>query len=118
MPEQQTPFLRLCVGNVLLADSIAEAANDVGKGQGLGVSLSEDIFPSLAIQMILVGEQSGELESMLNKIADVYENEVETTIISLTSLLEPLMILTMGLVVGFIVYSICLPIVEMNQLVK
>ncbi len=106
------------VGNVLLADSIAEAANDVGKGQGLGVSLSEYIFPSLAIQMILVGEQSGELESMLNKIADVYEREVETTIMSLTSLLEPLMILSMGLVVGFIVYSICLPIVEMNQLIK
>jgi general secretion pathway protein F len=107
------------VGNVLLADAVSEAAKAVGKGQGLGVSLAEsDLFPSLSIQMIQVGEQSGELEAMLNKIADVFENEVESTVMSMTSVLEPLMILVMGVVVGFIVLSICLPIFEMNQLVK
>lgn len=107
------------VGNVLLSEAIAEAANSVGKGQGLGVSLSEaDIFPSLSIQMIQVGEQSGELESMLNKIADVYEREVESTVMSMTALLEPIMILVMGVAVGFIILSICLPIFEMNQLIK
>jgi len=68
--------------------------------------------------MIQVGEQSGELEAMLNKIATVFENEVETTVMSMTSLLEPLMILIMGVIVGFIVLSICLPIFEMNQLVR
>jgi len=67
--------------------------------------------------MIQVGEQSGELETMLRKIADVYENEVETAVMNLTSLLEPVMILLMGIVVGFIVLSICLPIFEMNQLI-
>jgi len=107
------------VGNVLLADAVSEAAKAVGKGQGLGVSLAEsELFPSLSIQMIQVGEQSGALEAMLNKIADVFENEVESTVMSMTSVLEPLMILIMGVVVGFIVLSICLPIFEMNQLVK
>jgi general secretion pathway protein F len=104
---------------VLIADIIEEASQEVGKGQGLGVSLAESkIFPDLSIQMIQVGEQSGELEAMLNKIATVFENEVETTVMSMTSLLEPLMILIMGVIVGFIVLSICLPIFEMNQLVR
>ena len=68
--------------------------------------------------MVQVGEQSGELEKMLYKVADVFENEVETTILRLTAYLEPLMILVMGAIVGFIVLSICLPIFEMNQLIK
>lgn len=106
-------------GNSLIADSIETAAVEVGKGKGLGASLSEGgIFPQLSIQMIQVGEQSGELETMLNKIADVYENEVETSILRLTSYLEPVMILVMGSIVGFIVLSICLPIFEMNQLIR
>jgi general secretion pathway protein F len=106
------------VGNVLISDVIEDAAKDVEEGQGLSVALAgSNIFPSLSIQMIQVGEQSGELEAMLNKIADVFENEVETSIITMTSLLEPVMILIMGIVVGFIVLSICLPIFEMNQLV-
>jgi general secretion pathway protein F len=106
------------VGNATIANLIETAAEDVGKGQGLGVALqSSRIFPSLPIQMIIVGEQTGELEKMLTKVADVYENEVETTLMGLTSLLEPLMILIMGLAVGFIVLAICLPIFEMNQLI-
>ncbi len=107
------------VGNMLLADAVAEAAKEVGKGQGLGNALSGgDIFPNLSIQMIQVGEQSGELEKMLNKIADVFENEVESAIMSMTSLLEPIMILVMGAIVGFIIISICLPILEMNKLIR
>ena len=107
------------VGNTLVAESIDKAAENVGKGQGLAVSLAEGrAFPQLAIQMIEVGEQSGELEKMLNKIADVFENEVETSILRLTSYLEPVMILVMGSLVAFIVLSICLPIFEMNQLIR
>jgi len=105
-------------GNILISDSIEEAAKEVGKGQGLGIALAGGkTFPILCIQMIQVGEQSGELESMLAKVADVFENEVESSIMSMTSLLEPVMILIMGVIVGFIVLSICLPIFEMNQLV-
>lgn len=105
-------------GNILIANAIEGAAQEVGKGQELYAALAAaDIFPNLSIQMIQVGEHSGELESMLDKIADVYENEVESTVMGMTSLLEPVMILIMGVVVGFIVLSICLPIFEMNQLV-
>jgi general secretion pathway protein F len=68
--------------------------------------------------MIQVGEQSGELETMLTKISDIFDNEVETSIMRLTSYLEPVMILVMGLCVLFIVLSICLPIFEMNQLIR
>ncbi len=107
------------VGNVILSEAIERAAKEVGKGQSLGKALSEfDVFPALSIQMVQVGEQSGELEGMLYKVADVYEGEVESTVLSLTSLLEPLMILFMGVIVGFIVLSICLPIFEMNQLIR
>lgn len=106
------------VGNILISDAIEAAAQEVGKGKALGAALSEaKIFPNLFIQMIQVGEQSGELEAMLNKIADVFENEAESRIMSMTSLLEPLMILIMGVIVGFIVLSVCLPIFEMNQLI-
>ena len=111
-------FGKNIAGNILIADAIEGAAREVGKGQGLHAALdTADIFPNLSIQMIQVGENSGELESMLDKIADVYENEVESTVMGMTSLLEPVMILIMGVVVGFIVLSICLPIFEMNQLV-
>jgi general secretion pathway protein F len=107
------------VGNVHLSDAIVRAGEEVGKGQALGPSLGESgLFPALAIQMIQVGEQSGELEAMLEKVADVFENEVESTVMSLTSLLEPVMILVMAVIVGFIVLSICLPIFEMNELVR
>lgn len=107
------------VGNRLIADSIETAANDVEKGNGLGKSLEKaKIFPHISIQMIQVGEQSGELETLLNKVADIYENDVETTVVGLSTLLEPLIILFMGVVVLFIVLSILLPIFEMNQLIR
>jgi len=105
--------------NVLIADVIEQAVKSVGQGQSVTTALNDGkIFPDLFIQMVHVGEQSGELEEMLSKIADIFENEAESTIMSVTSLLEPLMILVMGVVVGFIVLSICLPIFEMNQLVR
>ncbi len=112
-------IVRNIVGNERLAEAVSRAALEVGKGRALWLALSESgVFPGLAVQMIQVGEQSGELEKMLYKIADVFENEVETTILRLTSYLEPVMILVMGCAVGFIVLSICLPIFEMNQLIR
>jgi general secretion pathway protein F len=68
--------------------------------------------------MISVGEQSGDLEGMLHKIAEAYEREVETRITGMTALIEPIMILFMALVVGFIVIPILLPIFEMNQMIN
>jgi len=76
------------------------------------------IFPPLVTEMIAVGEQSGTLENMLNRIATAYETEAQADIMVMTSLLEPAMIIVMALLVAFIVFSILLPIFEMNQLVK
>jgi len=105
-------------GNVVISGLIEKASGEVEKGQGLSASLAADsVFPDLSVQMIQVGEQSGELETMLYKIADVYENEVQSSIMSMMAMLEPVMILVMAVVVLFIVLSICLPIFEMNQLV-
>lgn len=106
------------VGNRPIAETIHSAARSVEKGDGLAKALSAaDIFPHISIQMIQVGENSGELESMLSKVADIYEGEVEASVSGMTALLEPLIILFMAVIVGFIVLSICLPIFEMNQLV-
>lgn len=68
--------------------------------------------------MIKVGEKSGKLEIMLEKTAQLFEKETESSIIAMTALLEPVIILVMGAVVGFIVLSICLPIFDMNQLAR
>jgi len=104
------------VGNTIIADAVTAAAADVEKGEGLGSSLETTaVFPHLSIQMIKVGEQSGNLEQMLQRTADVFENEVESTLVGLTSLLEPLLVISMGIVIGFIVLSIILPIFEMYQ---
>lgn len=105
-------------GNVVISKAVATATDEVEKGIGLGNALaSENVFPNLSIQMIQVGEQSGKLEAMLEKVADIFEKEAEARVMRMTSLLEPVMILIMGVAVGFIVLSICLPIFEMNQLV-
>ena len=107
------------VGNEIIADVIQDASKEVERGQNLNVALSRsNVFPYLSIQMMQVGEQSGKLEEMLEKIASVFEKEVETTVQALTSLLEPLIILVMAVVVSFIVLAICLPIFEMNQLIQ
>ena len=111
-------IVRNIAGNSQIAMAIDHAASEVSKGQGLGTSLAvSKTFPALSMQMIQVGEQSGELEKMLFKIASMYENEVEARVLSMTSLLEPLMILALGVILGFVVLSICLPIFEMNQLI-
>jgi general secretion pathway protein F len=107
------------VNNVWIADDIDNATVDIEAGKNLALPLGRSQwFPPIAVQMISVGEQSGELEAMLQKIADTYEKDVESNIMALTSMLEPVMILFMALIVFFIVVSILLPIFEMNQMVR
>jgi general secretion pathway protein F len=112
-------IVRNVVNNILIGEAIRKAGKDVEEGKGLSGPLAQSgIFPPLVTEMIAVGEQSGTLEGMLNRIATAYETEAQTDIMVMTSLLEPIMILVMGLIVGFIVFSILLPIFEMNQLVR
>ncbi|MDY0219532.1 MAG: type II secretion system inner membrane protein GspF [Desulfobacterium sp.] len=110
---------RATAGNRVISAIISRVSRQVEQGGELGVSLgAERVFPTLAVEMIKIGEKSGQLERMLEKTADLYEREVEGSVTTMTALLEPLIILVMGVVVGFIVLSVCLPIFEMNQLVK
>ncbi len=112
-------IVRNIVNNVLIADDIDSATEEIEAGKSLAVPLGRSPwFPSIAVQMISVGEQSGELEGMLQKIGDTYEKDVESQIMAMTSMLEPIMILVMGVVVGFVVVSILLPIFEMNQMIR
>jgi len=107
------------VNNVILASLIEEAGNELEKGKNLSqIFRGSSYFPPMLVQMMAVGEQSGSLEKMLEKAADSYEKEVEAKILALTSMIEPVMILVMGVAVSFIVISILLPIFEMNQLIR
>ncbi|OPY11877.1 MAG: Type II secretion system protein F [Syntrophus sp. PtaB.Bin001] len=105
--------------NILIAEAIENAGREIKEGQALALALSRSgLFPRMATEMIAIGEQSGRLEEMLYRISDSYEKETAAAISFFMSLLEPLMILVMGLLVGFVVISVLLPIFEMNQLVK
>lgn len=107
------------VDNVILAAQIKEASEELEKGSSLSQFFrGRRWFPPMLVQMMAVGEQSGTLDKMLAKAADSYEKEVEAKILALTSMIEPVMILTMGVAVSFIVVSILLPIFEMNQLIR
>jgi len=112
-------IVRNVVNNTMVAQAIDNAMEQIEAGKSLAAPLAQSRwFPPIAVQMISVGEQSGELENMLNKIADIYEGETESQIMVMTAMLEPVMILAMGLSVAFIVVSILLPIFEMNQLIR
>ena len=106
---------RSSMGNRILEDAVKETVKYVGEGQDFATPLKNTgRFPPLVIQLVRAGEQSGDLEGMLSKAAEVYEDEVESTIASLTSIIEPGIIIVMGVVVGFMVMAILLPIFDMT----
>lgn len=101
------------VGNHILADALLEARARIREGDRIGEPLERSRqFPPMVVHMISVGEESGSLDFMLQKIADFYEGEVESTLASLTAALEPVLIVCLGLIVGFIVISMFLPLLQ------
>jgi len=106
-------------GNSALAQAIDDARSAIREGQSIAAPLRQSgLVPPLVSHMIAVGERSGELEAMLGKVADGYEQEVESTLATLTAILEPATIVVMGGIVLFIVLAILLPIFEINALVR
>lgn len=104
------------MGNRVLKKTLEDTIVAVREGESLAQPLQRSgVFPKMVSQMAAVGEKSGELEEMLFKVADAYEHQVDSTINALLSLLEPVMILLMGTVVGFIVLAILLPIFQASQ---
>jgi type IV pilus assembly protein PilC len=105
-------------GNWVVEEALTEVRMRVHEGVPIAQPLIENpIFPPMVSQMIRIGEETGELEKMLSKIADFYEDEVDTSIASLTSIIEPLMMIGVGVMVGIIVISMYLPMFKMLQLV-
>jgi type IV pilus assembly protein PilC len=100
-------------GNVIVEEAIKNTADRIREGRTMAEPLMETkVFPSMVVQMIGVGEQTGALDTMLNKIADFYEDEVDVAVASLTSLLEPLMMVFIGGIVGVILIAMYMPIFE------
>ncbi len=111
-------IVRSLVNNQLVGEVIEDAIEKIQKGKSMRSALESSVwFPPLFLQMVGVGEQSGQLEAMLDKVAKAYEREVESAIMGMTALIEPIMISAMGAAVGFVVLSILLPIFEMNQMI-
>jgi general secretion pathway protein F len=111
-------IVRNLVNNVILRQAIEEARQEISEGASITAPLARGgIFPPVVIQMISVGEQSGNLEGMLFKVADTFDSEVESSVTTLTSLLGPVMILVLAFFVGYVVLAVLLPIFEMSHLV-
>lgn len=110
---------RRVMNNRVLEQAVEEARQNIKEGETIAEPLKRSgEFPSLVTHMIAVGEKSGEMEEMLRRISQIYDGEVDRVITRFTSLLEPIMIVTMGIVVLFIVVAILLPIFEMGQMVR
>ena len=99
--------------------SLATAREELAQGGSLSAALrDQNLFPPLLTHMVAVGEKSGELEAMLAKAGTAYEKEFETSVAGFMALLEPFLVLAMGLAVGLVVLAVLLPIFELNQLIK
>src|SRR5581483_9741573 len=104
--------------NTVLARALDGVVTRLREGKGFGRPLIETgVYPRLATQMILVGEESGKLEEMLNRVADVYDREVQVAVKRFLAVLEPVLILSLAVLIGGIVFSILLGVMGMNELV-
>ena len=106
-------------GNRLIEHAALAARSSIREGANIADPLAKSrIFPPMVTRMISVGEKTGELERMLSKISEFYENEVDTAVAALTSLIEPIIIAVLGLIIGSIVIALFLPIFKISQLVN
>jgi type IV pilus assembly protein PilC len=105
-------------GNRVYHDAVMEIKSDVSTGQQLAGSMEKTgLFPHMVLQMVAIGEESGELEIMLNKVADFYEQEVDDAVSALSSLLEPIIMVFLGVVIGGLVIAMYLPIFKLAAVI-
>ena len=98
------------IGNQVIINAVQSAKNEIQQGGMISLAIQkEDVFPALAIQMISIGEETGELDGMMEKVADFYEDEVEQAVKALTSMIEPIMMVGIAVMVGTILLSMYLP---------
>ena len=107
------------VGNVVMEKAIRTAAGDIERGESISTSISKHpVFPTMIVRMITAGEQTGKIENMLERVSDFLDEEIETTLSGLTSLIEPILIVFLGVVVGGMVICMFLPIFKMADIVN
>jgi type IV pilus assembly protein PilC len=106
-------------GNYVIEENIRSVATDVEKGDNLSTALSKKkIFPAMLLRMVAAGEATGKIDTMLEKMADFWDEEIEATLDGLTSLIEPMLICFLGVIVGGIVIAMFLPIFKLNEVVS
>ncbi|MBI5158151.1 MAG: type II secretion system F family protein [Acidimicrobiia bacterium] len=106
-------------GNSLVADAISDVQSSVKRGESLAAPLHRHaVFPPMVTQMMSVGEETGAIDTMLSKVADFYDQEVDDTVSALTSLIEPLLIIVMGVAVGGILIALYLPMFNIANLIQ
>ena len=106
-------------GNILVEQAVGKTAASIERGDNLASALGQHaVFPPMLVRMVSAGEQTGKVDVMLEKISDFYDEEIEATLSGLTSLIEPLLIVFLGVVVGSIVICMFLPIFKLNQVVQ
>jgi general secretion pathway protein F len=112
-------IVRNVLDNARLSKVVEDAIGSIREGESIAVPLKRSgDFPPIVTHMIAVGEKSGQLEQMLENVARAYDTQVDTRVTALTSLLEPIMIVVMGGAVGFIAFSILMPLIQMNDFIQ
>jgi type IV pilus assembly protein PilC len=107
------------VGNVVMETAIKAAAVDIERGEGISTALGKHpVFPVMIIRMITAGEQTGKIDNMLERVANFLDDEVETALSGLTSLIEPILIVVLGIIIGGMVICMFLPIFKMSEIVS
>jgi type IV pilus assembly protein PilC len=105
-------------GNAVYREATKQIQNEVNIGTSLAQAMqNSSVFPSMAVQMTSIGEESGSLDSMLSKVADYYEREVDEMVDAISSLIEPMIMVVLGVLVGGIVIAIYLPIFKLGQVI-
>ena len=103
----------------MVEQALSGVSNDVEKGDNLSVAMSKKaIFPPMMLRMVAAGESTGKIDEMLEKMADFWDEEIEATLNALTSLLEPILIVFLGVIVGGIVIALFLPIFQISEVVS
>ncbi len=106
------------VGNVVMEKAIRQASSDIERGEGISVALGKHpVFPNMVIRMITAGEQTGKIDNMLERISDFLDEEIENTLSGLTSMIEPILIVFLGVVIGGMVICMFLPIFKLSEIV-
>ena len=107
------------VGNVVMEKAIKVAASDIERGQSISAALGKHpVFPSMVIRMITAGEQTGKIDNMLERISDFLDEEIETVLSGLTAMIEPILIVFLGVVIGGMVICMFLPIFKLSEVVS